>query len=219
MSTRSVNEFTKGTEFDTNEDYLPPHQRQKGEQLTPASPVDKLRLLGRVAQMFTDGQRVQDRFDQAVNWWKTKRQERRVRRAAQREREGNSLDNIAGAIIPFEEAHEWRQEGHVAQQVPHRPGVYQSRFSGTTEQAPAHPKIDDLDIMEAAVKRARANLGKLPVLHDAPPVVRGHQDIADEIARLETAYDQPAVEPDRRHHTGKHRMPEDDERLATTHGK
>lgn len=104
MNTPSKHDFLHG-ELDTNYDYLQAKDR-KGEAL-PTPPTENLRLLGRVAQMFTDGQRVQERFDRAAGWLKSWRQKRREDKEDRAYR--GSLNEISDTIIPFEEAHEWRE--------------------------------------------------------------------------------------------------------------
>ena len=192
--------------FDTNYDYhYAAEQRKSGEK----GLVQKL------------GER-------AITWFRGMNEKRKAEKA-ERNYSG-SLDEIAHTVEPAPPKPDMAPPRPVAAE----PGVYRSNVSG--EQP--HPELtaqETDDIMFRAVRRARKNLGALPVIamhqpaepgdtqpHTATPYrdersLRDTKPGQDEalLARLKRAYAQPAAEPDR----SDHDVREDDDQLASTKGK
>lgn len=172
---------------------------------------------------------VQKLGKRAVRWFKDMNQKRNMEKA---ERAYNGSIAEIHAIVD----QQMPQETHQAEPVLGSPGVYRSHFAD--EQLRTEVTENDIDdVMSHAVRRARQNLGALPVLtmhqeqtsdHASvvePPLPGETQDLRhttpqeDEalLERLRQAYIQPAQEPDRSGHI--HRIPQDDDRLVGTSGR
>jgi hypothetical protein len=183
-------------------------------------------LIGSFALLVTNDEKAnqwQARFDA---WRERKRTASAQRRATKRERrhlkygnldclrfeDGTSLSTTnqpAYATTPAPE-----QAAIVPRQVANT-NVYRSNFS---ENQPAdQPPLSSAEydeIMAGAVTRARAALGEIPVAHMyQPPAEQPHTEPnmsdAQLIERLNHAFNQPAQEPDRSGHVGRHRAPDD----------
>lgn len=216
--------------FDTQLDYRLAQERRAGGE-TAESPRG---LIGSFALLVTNEEKAgqwQNKFDAWRERKRTERAERRQARAERRKAKNGSLADIgfddAPAAAEPAKGTVYASAGEAAPEpraipVPNRPGVYHSNLS--ENQHPDDVPLSDAEydeILAGAVSRARAALGEIPVaqMHQpetsAPDWAERDIDDAALMRRLENAYGQPAQEPDRSDHAGRHRAPDDE--LTSTH--
>lgn len=199
---------------------------------------DELRLIGRVALLFTqtpeDARRVQDRFTAVANRWRQKISTLNERRKAEKqERKADKLQfERGGAIDQFDAImQDQTQEAapqYYPQPVASEPGLYRSSFADEQSQPEQTPQETD-EIISQAVQRARRNLGALPIITmqaqarqqtaSAPAPLGTDQPDAELITRLHQAYDAPAIPNEQRNahqYTARHALAEEDDQITAT---
>jgi len=173
---------------------------------------------------------VQKMGEKAIKWFRGMNEKRKAEKADRKY--NGSLQEISLRFAPA--APEAPKE---AQPVTAEPGVYRSRFSDE-QPAPNRTETETDDIMNRAIRRARKNLGALPLIAmhrpEQPTAVQQPESATpyrdegrlqdtkpgqDEVLlqRLRRAYAQPAAEPDRNDHITP--ATEDNDQLVATKGK
>lgn len=167
MTRRSAPEHRPHEVFGGNADYVLGREAREN----PAHP--RLRLLGRVAYLFTSEERaekIQQKFDAL--------KDRARALNADRKRE-KGLRHANGTIdVIYDNLFYDKDPDLAPRPVLASPGVYRSRVAGEQPPEPLTAEETD-DIMRAAVARARATLG------DLPPIERQHLDLAPPDAPLQ----------------------------------